>query len=120
LFLRDIYSFSNQIDDILDTPAKRTLWFHLIPLLDEYDQEYCKRKLCLPVSTTTRKSYGSLHTATKTVPMTKNTLKRYYYNENKSGFDDDFVLTDREIDNLFDFSHLPENQGIFFIKFVKK
>jgi hypothetical protein len=31
----------------LDTPVKRTLWFHIIPLLEEDDQEYCKRKLSL-------------------------------------------------------------------------
>lgn len=32
---------------MLDTPAKRTLWFHIIPLLDEDDQEYTKRRLFL-------------------------------------------------------------------------
>lgn len=35
------------IDRVLDTPAKRTLWFHIIPLLDEDDQEYTKRRLFL-------------------------------------------------------------------------
>jgi hypothetical protein len=54
------------------------------------------------------------------LPMNENTLKRYYYYENKSGCDDDFVLTDREIDNLFDFIHLPEITFSYFIKMVKK
>jgi hypothetical protein len=54
------------------------------------------------------------------LPMNENTLKRYYYYENTSGCDDDFVLTDREIDNLFDFIHLPEITFSYFIKMVKK
>ena len=48
------------IDAILDTPAKRTLWFDIVPLLDEDDQDYCKRKLYLAI------------------PMTRGNL--YYYN----------------------------------------
>lgn len=44
---RNIGAFVEAIDRILDTPAKRTLWFHVIPLLDEDDQEYTKRKLLL-------------------------------------------------------------------------
>ncbi len=35
------------VDKILDTKAKQTLWFDIIPLLEEDDQEYAKRKLCL-------------------------------------------------------------------------
>ncbi len=42
---RDIYTLVQNINALLDTSAKRTLWFHLIPLLDEDDQEFCKRKL---------------------------------------------------------------------------
>jgi len=44
---RDIYTLVKDISALLDTSAKRTLWFHLIPLLDEDDQEFCKRKLSL-------------------------------------------------------------------------
>jgi len=44
---RDIYTLVKNISALLDTSAKRTLWFHLIPLLDEDDQEFCKRKLSL-------------------------------------------------------------------------
>lgn len=44
---RNIFTFHSTINCILDTPAKKTIWFHLIPLLEEDDQEYCKRKLFL-------------------------------------------------------------------------
>lgn len=43
----NIGEFLESIDRVLDTPAKRTLWFNVIPLLDEDDQEYAKRRLLL-------------------------------------------------------------------------
>ncbi len=44
---KNITIFIEMVDKILDTKAKRTLWFDIIPLLEEDDQEYAKRKLCL-------------------------------------------------------------------------
>lgn len=44
---RNILVFVETINTVLDTPAKKTLWFHILPLLDEDDQEYCKRRLFL-------------------------------------------------------------------------
>lgn len=112
------------MDEVLDTPAKRTLWFHLIPLLDEDDQEYCKRKLYLPTLISRRQfnSNSALQMASNFVGTNvasnnnnnKNTLQKYYYDDNNKNElnNDDFILTDREIDNLFDLTHhLPENNG---------
>jgi hypothetical protein len=35
-----------KLEKTLDTPAKASLWFNIIPLLDDDDQEYAKKKLC--------------------------------------------------------------------------
>ncbi len=42
---RNIHAFVESINVVLDTPAKRTLWFHILPILMDDDQEYCKRKI---------------------------------------------------------------------------
>jgi hypothetical protein len=44
---RNILAFVEEINCLLETQAKKTIWFHIIPLLEEDDQEYCKRKLFL-------------------------------------------------------------------------
>lgn len=54
---KNIGLFVDTLDKILDTPAKRTLWFHIMPLLDEDDQEYAKRKLCLLSSRDNQSQY---------------------------------------------------------------
>ena len=101
----------------MDTTAKKTLWFHLIPLLDEDDQEHCKRRLCSPFFDRRNSRYSHLINSSVSSSglsaVDRDTIKKYYYkHDEKYGYDDDFVLTDREIDNLFDLtSHLPENHG---------
>lgn len=42
---RKIHEFVENIKEVLDTPAKRTLWFHIVPILLDDDQEYCKRSV---------------------------------------------------------------------------
>jgi len=100
---------------MLDTPAKRTLWFHLMPILDEDDQEYCKRKLCIPLFDPYKNKIQPQKKSNLNglSAVDRDAIKKYYYkhdNKEKYGYDEDFVLTDCEIDNLFDMtSHLPEN-----------
>ena len=105
---------------MLDTPAKRTLWFHLMPLLDEDDQEHCKRKLCLPLFDPYKKNQpqkASNFSKNGLSAVDRDTIKKYFYkheDKSKYGYDEDFMLTDCEIDNLFDLtSHLPENNRNF-------
>lgn len=45
----------------MDTAAKRTLWFNIIPLLDEDDQEYAKRKICVTNTINRRDSVSFLN-----------------------------------------------------------
>ena len=42
---RKIHEFVESIKEVLDTPAKRTLWFNIVPILLDDDQEYCKRSV---------------------------------------------------------------------------
>ena len=99
-------------------------------MLYEDDQEHCKRKLCLPLleARTSYKPMSSFRQSSTSglSAVDRDTLKKYYYKQeenyqNKFRFDEDFVLTDREIDNLFDLtSHLPENHGKIVIKLLSK
>ena len=103
---RNINKFVEEIDKILDTPAKQTLWFHVIPLLDEYDQEYSKRRLCLMQS---RESLLTEHQANYNEIFSYDTNSSRQYTRGESDY-----LTDNEIDTLFDFP--IDREGKFFIK----
>ncbi len=77
----------NIVDEILDTPVKRTLWFDLIPFLDEDDQRYLQEKFGLRKITQTN--------------------------------DDDLILSDQEIDDLFDLTYHVDD-GIESFKSISK
>jgi hypothetical protein len=104
---RNINKFLETIDDVLDTPAKQTLWFHIIPLLDEDDQEHAKRKLCI------LQSRGSI------LADTPNFREVFGYetNTSRAGMRGEFdYLTDNEIDALFD---LPaDRDGLSSLNFL--
>jgi len=43
---RDINNLMKKLERTLDTPEKLSLWFNIIPIFDDDDQEYLKKKLC--------------------------------------------------------------------------
>jgi hypothetical protein len=92
----DIDSFISIIDDILDTPAKQTLWLDMIPLLDLDDQDYCKRQIAQAVT-------DSINDRTNETEHDR----------------DDFVLSDQEIDDLFDLTYQIDDGNFNFKKMIK-
>ena len=44
---RDIDSFLKSANKLLDTPAKKSLWFFLMPILEEDHQDYVRKVLHL-------------------------------------------------------------------------
>lgn len=72
---RNIFSFVEIINTVLDTPAKKSLWFHIIPLLNEDDQEYCKRRLFLATG-----NIFSLRSHSPPPPPCLSTLELFFSN----------------------------------------
>jgi hypothetical protein len=110
------------IEDILDTPAKQTLWFHIIPLLDEDDQEYAKRKIRLTQSRESLFLNENLNERNVQYQMNPNTSKRtegisgVQFSPSKHEYD---YLSDGEIDHLFDLTSHDISGRVFFIDVLK-
>ena len=45
---RNIHHLLEDLQDILETPSKKTLWFYIIPLLSSSHQRYAQTQLHLP------------------------------------------------------------------------
>ena len=101
------------IDEILDTPAKQTLWFHIIPLLEEDDQEYTKRKIRLLQSRDSL-SFNNINYQRNYTYQPINSNKNFLKRNSRIDFFENEILNDEEIDNLFNLSE----DGLIFI-FIK-
>ena len=84
-----------KIDTIFDTHAKRTLWFHIMPLLDEEDQEYAKRKLFFLTNIKNKlseedieanqfRTKSKFHKSTPSINMNFNELQRIEFDKSNS------------------------------------
>ncbi len=118
---RNINMFVELVDKMLDTKAKRTLWFNIIPLLEEDDQEYTKRKLNLSSNfpKTMNTNGADLNFANCLyepgqpelyVSLEKNNL-------NKSHSDHTYGLIDAEMDNFF---YFDKERNPFYLKKQQK
>ena len=70
LFYRNIHNLIEDVSEILDTPSKRTLWFHIIPILAHHHREFCRRQLAFPqVTRHSKLQQYSLIRVLLTLPM---------------------------------------------------
>ena len=84
---------------ILDTPAKQTIWLDLIPLLEEDDQEYCKRMLVQPSNCAENLQPQQIRSPRK-IPVQKNIYENTYCFKRHIKNEDN---VDCQVDNLFTF-----------------